>query len=93
MLFWILAFACYLSIVLKFLINIFKKITNIRTEKPLINLFGLLMFSVSLIPKSSTSTQDFETNIYPYLVFGVVFGLGISILLIANIQKKFKNKK
>lgn len=88
LLIWILAFACYLSIVSKFAMNIFKKLTNIETKKPLIDVFGLLIFGISLIPKNYAISDKFETDIYPYLVLGIVFFLGISILILANILKK-----
>lgn len=88
LLIWILAFACYLSIVSKFAMNIFKKLTNIETKKPLIDLFGILILGISLIPKNYAISDKFETEIYPYLVLGIVFILGISILILANLMKK-----
>ena len=88
LLIWILVFACYLSIVSKFSMNVFKKITNIETEKPLINIFGLLIFGIALIPKNLAISQYFESNIYPYLVLGIVFFLGFGILIFANLLKR-----
>lgn len=88
LLIWILAFACYLSIVSKFAMNIFQKITNIETKKPLIDIFSLLILGISLMPKNYAISDKFETEIYPYLVLGIVFFLGISILILANISKK-----
>lgn len=88
LLIWILAFACYLSIVSKFTMGIFKKLTNIETKKPLIDLFGLLIFAIALTPKNYAVSEIFETKIYPYLVLGIVFFLGFSILILANWLKK-----
>ena len=88
LLIWILAFACYLSIVSKFSMNNFKKLTNIETKKPLIDIFGILILGISLIPKNYAISDKFETQIYPYLVLGIVFFLSISILILANLQKK-----
>ena len=85
---WILVFACYISIVVKFAMSIFKKLTNIETKKPLIDIFGILVLGISLIPKNYAISDKFETNIYPYLVLGIVFFLGISILLLATLMKK-----
>jgi spore germination protein (amino acid permease) len=90
LLIWILAFACYLSIVIKFVITIFKKLTNIEAKKPLLDIFGLLILGISLIPKNYAISEKFETEIYPYLVLGIVFFLGFSILILANIQKRKK---
>ena len=88
LLIWILAFACYLSIVSKFALTIFKKLTNIETKKPLIDIFGLLILGLSLFPKNYAISNKFETQIYPYLVLGIVFFLGMSILILANLRKK-----
>ena len=85
---WILVFACYLSIVSKFIMSIFKKLTNIETKKPLIDVFGLLILGISLIPKNYAISEKFETDIYPYLVLGITFFLGISILIFANLLKR-----
>lgn len=91
LLIWILAFACYLSIVSKFAMNIFKKLTNIETKKPLVDIFGILLLGISLVPKNYAISDKFETEIYPYLVLGIVFFLGISVLILANWLKKKQN--
>lgn len=100
LLIWILIFACYLSIVCKFSMHIFQKITNISNSKPLIDIFALLILAIALIPKNLAITQTFETKIYPYLVIGIVLFLGLCILIFANLAKKrqvhnikFQNKK
>ena len=72
--------------------SIFKKLTNIETKKPLIDIFGLLILAITLVPKNYAISDKFETEIYPYLVLGICFGLGISILILANIMKR-KQKK
>lgn len=92
LLIWILAFACYLSIVIKFSMQIFKKLTNIETKKPLIDIFGILILGISLIPKNYAICEIFETRIYPYLVLGIAFVLGLSILILANISKRKRDK-
>lgn len=88
LLIWILAFACYLSIICKFSISIFKKLTHIETEKPLFDIFGLLIFAIALIPRNFAQSQDFETNLYPYLVLSIVFVLGLGVLILANLKKR-----
>ena len=93
LLIWILAFACYLSITSKFAMSIFKKLTNIETKKPLIDVFGLLILGISLLPKNYAISSKFETDIYPHLVLGITFCLGISILILANILKKKQKKE
>lgn len=88
LLIWILVFGCYISIVNKFAMSIFKKLTNIETKKPLIDIFGLFILGIALIPKNYAISEKFETQIYPYLVLGIVFLLGISILILANLLRK-----
>lgn len=92
LLIWILAFACYLSITSKIAMGIFKKLTNIETKKPLIDIFGLLILAITLLPKNYAISSKFETEIYPYLVLGITFCFSISILILANLMKK-KQKK
>ena len=87
LLIWILVFACYLSIVLKFSMNIFQKITGITNNKPLVDIFGLLILGISLIPKNLAISQSFEKNIYPYLMIAIILILGIGILIFANFAK------
>ena len=88
LLIWILAFACYLSIVSKFSMGIFKKLTHIETKKPLIDVFGLLILGISLIPRNYAMSQNFESNIYPILVIGIVFFMGLSLLILANLKRR-----
>ncbi len=88
LLIWILAYACYLSITSKFSMSIFKKLTHIETKKPLIDIFGLFIFALALFPKNYAISDKFETEVYPYLVLGITFFLGITILILANLLKR-----
>lgn len=85
---WILVFACYLNIVCKFSINIFQKITKISNNRPLIDVFAILILAIAILPKNLAISQAFETKIYPKLVIGIVLILGLGILIFANIAKK-----
>lgn len=90
LLIWMIAFACYLSIVSKFSIHIFKKISNIKDIKPMIYPFCLIMIAIALIPKNYAISKFFETHIFHYLVIGLVFIVSFFILLFANIKKRRK---
>ena len=72
--------------------GIFKKLTKIETKKPLIDIFGLLILGISLIPRNYAVSQNFESNIYPILVIGVVFFIGLSLLILANLKKRKESK-
>lgn len=93
LLIWMIVFACYLSIVLKFVMTIFRKITNIQNKKPLIPIFGLLILAISLIPKNLGVSEFFENQIYPYMVLFIVIILGIGILVFANFKLKKSQKQ
>lgn len=88
LLIWILAFGCYLSVAMKFAMSIFKKLTNISVKKPLIGIWGLLILGISLIPKNYAIASLYESKVYPCLVIGIVFILGMSILILANLFKR-----
>lgn len=90
LLIWMIAFACYLSIVSKFAIHIFKKISSIKDIKPIIYPFCLIMLGIALFPKNYAISKFYEVNIYPYLVLGFVFVSCILILVFANLKKRKK---
>lgn len=92
MLIWILEIFCYLTIANQFSMHIFKKITNIQNKKTVSFIFPLLIFGISLIPKSYPSVRFFESKLYSYLVLGIVFVLGIGVLILANLKKKKAGK-
>lgn len=90
LLLWTLSFACYLSIVTKFSIYIFKKVTNIKEIKPIVYPLSFIMIGISLIPKNYAESRFYETQIYPYIMIGLVFFLSLIILLLAYFKKRKK---
>ncbi len=93
LLIWIISFCCYLSITCKFSTHIFSKMFNLSDMKPILNIFIILIFGISLIPKNYAISSFFETEIYRYLRLAVGFILGISILILANLKKKKVGEK
>lgn len=87
---WTLSFACYLSIVTKFSIYIFRKVTNIKEIKPIVYPLSFIIIAIALIPKNYAISKFYETQIYPYLVIGLVFLLSFSILILAYFKKRKK---
>ena len=83
---------CYLAIVAKISLSIFKKITNIRDEKPVIFVFGLLIFAISLLPKNYAVSKFIEDYIYHYMVIIVSIVLGVSLLVLAYFKKRKKKE-
>ena len=92
LLIWILQMVCYLSIITKLSISIFKKITNITDEKPVILVFGLLIFAISLFPKNYAISKFIENYLYHYMVIGISMVLGLSILTLAYLKKRKKKE-
>ena len=92
LLIWILQMVCYLSIVSKISISIFKKITNINDEKPIIFVFGLLIFAISLLPANYAISKFIEDYIYNYMVIIISIFLGLSLLILAYLKKKKKKE-
>ena len=88
LLIWMVAFACQISIVGNFSTHIFKKISNIRNPKIMVYPFAGIMVAVSLLPENYAVSKFYETNIYPATAIGVVFILGLLILILANIKKR-----
>lgn len=92
LLIWMAIFACYLSIVVRFCMLIFKKLTNIKDTKALSYPFSILMLSISLIPCTYANAKHYETDIYPYIVIGINYIFCISLLIFANL-KRYKERK
>lgn len=92
LLIWIFQMACYLCICIQISMNLFKKMTNSQTIKPLSYIFGLLIIGICLSSKNYAISKYLENIIYNYLVFAIPFGVGISILILANLKKRKKEK-
>lgn len=93
LLIWILTFACYLSITIKFCIYLFQKITRIKDSKVLVYPFSMLVLGISMLPKDFAISDFIEDSVYPYMVLILVFGVAFLILLMANIKKHHKQQK
>ena len=93
LLIWIISFCCYLSITCKFSTHIFNKMFNLSDMRPVLNIFAILIFGISLLPKNYAISNLFETNIYRYLRIAIGFILGIIILILANLKKKKVGEK
>ena len=85
---WMLEICCYLTICSQFSCIVFKKVANLKYEKPIKLIFPFLIFSFALLPKNVAISRFLGDTLYRYVVLFVVFGLGILILILANIKKK-----
>ena len=92
LLIWMLEICCYLTITSKFSSIIFKKMANLKYQKPLTFIFPLLIFSVALLPKTVAISKLLGNTLYRFISLTVVFGLGLLILIFAN-AKKYREEK
>ena len=82
---WILSIFSYFSIILSYILYIFKKIFKTQHSKPLVYCFSAIIFTVCLMPNTMSNI------LYKYLSLTLVFGISIFILILANFKKKKEN--
>ncbi len=93
LLIWIITILSYLGIALHFIVNIFKKITNIQDTKPMVYCFAALIFSVALLPRNLIEIKLLESSVYKYINLILIFGLSFLILLLANLKLRKQKSK
>lgn len=86
LLIWLLSIICYLSIAFHFMSDIFKKITNFKTSKWCISLFAMFSFWIALLPQNMQKVSFLENTVYKYIVLILIYGICLSILILANIK-------
>ncbi len=86
----IISFLSFLGIISNLCLNIFKEITNIDDSKPMIYPFMLLIFGFTMLMKSFFELELLQNTIFKILFFVVIIGLGLLILILANLKKKFQ---
>ncbi len=89
---WILQVVCFVTLNIHFSMNIFKKITKIKDTNPIAIPLTIITFSIALLPKNYAISYFLESVIYKYLNISIIFVLGISILIIANLKLRKKEK-
>ena len=89
---WILTIFTNLSVAIAFVVQIFKKITNISDSKSVVFCFSSILFAISLIYNDLLQLDFAENTVFLYAFFalGLVFSLGV--LIFANIKHKRQNK-
>ena len=89
---WIFAILAYLSFIIFIINRIIKKLIPIHDEKMLSYSTCSFLFGISLIPINISHIHFIEDTLYKYLIIGFVFGIGLFILIFANL-KKIRQKK
>lgn len=89
---WVLQFSLYINIVIMIVIKIFKQITNIENKKSIVAPISLLLFCCSLIPKSLSDVNFFESVIYKNIIIFFILLICPIILILANFKNWIKHK-
>ena len=90
---WIISIFSYLAIVMHFILNTFKKITNTKHKSPMVFCFSAFLFVISMIPSNVSNIRFFENQFYRYASIIFVFFICSVILITAYIKKKRELKK
>lgn len=84
---WIFAILSYLSLIIFFINKIFKKLVNLSNEKIISFSTSSILFGLTLIPMNIAKIHFIEDTIYKYVIISFIFGIGLFILILANIKK------
>ena len=93
LLIWILSVVSYLCIAVYFTTSIFQKITNMQYTKWYVTLFAALVFGISLLPENMQQINFLENTVYKYIIIILIFIVGLSVLLLANLKYNMIQKK
>ena len=88
----IISFLSFLGIISNLCLKIFKEITNINDSKPIIYPLMLLIFGFTMLMKSFFKLEFLQNTIFKILFFSVIIGLGLIILILANLKTVFQKK-
>ena len=87
---WVVCVFTYTSIMLFWILQISKKLFNIKNEKMLSFPFSFICLGISLFLFNSDYFGVIKPDLYKYILIFMIFGLGFIILISANIKKKLK---
>ena len=85
---WILSFASYLGITIKFSSSILRKLTNFQDDSIFIFVVGILLFIASIWQKNYVISTFLANTVHKYVFFILVIGISLLILISATFKKK-----
>lgn len=88
LLIWILSFFCYLGIMFNICTSVFKKVTNLKSDRLISYPFALLVLGCSLLPKNESVTNFLEGTVYRYIFLIFPVAVYLIILVLAGLKKK-----
>lgn len=87
---WIIGFASYLSITLKFSSNILRKLTKIDNEKIFIFLLGIILFFFGIWQRRYSASIFLANIVSKYAFFILIIEISLLILVSATIKQKVR---
>lgn len=93
MLAWAATALMYLSVILFFLLYVFKKTFNLDYYEPLLIPFTVIIYTLSLVPPNLMTAIELETKYYSYFSWFVTFIITILVLMIAKAKSIISNKE
>lgn len=89
---WALALMSFISVAVMFVLNIFKKLTNMKKVQNLSITVCTIIFVVSLLINNVFTLEKTANFFYKYASLILIFGVFSLILICANIKKKISKK-
>lgn len=90
---WIISMVSYLSVLLSFIVHIFRKTTAFQYPYITTYVGAIIIFLLSIIPQNYAQVHFLETTVYQYLVLGFVFIISLIILMLAMLKLRKQNSK
>lgn len=89
---WTLALMSFINIAVMFVLNIFKKLSNVKECKHLAVTVCAIIFVILILLNNIFSFEDIANAFYKYGTLILVFGVFTILLISANIKKKLEKK-
>lgn len=90
---WALALMSFISVAVMFVLNIFKKLTNIKKVENLAITVCMIIFVISLLINNVFTLEKIANAFYKYASLILIFVVFTIILICANIKKRVVDKK
>ena len=90
---WLVSLLSSLCLTFFYILRIFQKLTKVEDIKVLSSTLGIIILATALLIKDYSQIKFLGSVIYRYSFIGLVFGVGLIVLIIANIKHKKKIKE
>ena len=85
---WTLALMSFINIAIMFILNIFKKLTNVKEAKHLAVSVCAIIYVIIMLFNNVFAFENIANTFYKYGTLIIIFGIFTLILIGANIKKK-----